>query len=192
MSSPTSLVIYASSRTWLEQQNLVPIFFHSLGLKGQKYTVSHVQIYLHDTWHAFFTLLPNSYFCKDEVRLPVPHFEAYFVTYRISALLSSLLSEKVLKSWFACRGNCIEIQLPRVVYTKLQSGYWSRMDDKRLQRSQWLKITEKVSFIIASEASYVYILTIQKWTKNDQKGQFWRVFECLKLTVKQCYQIGQK
>ena len=78
--------------------------------------------------HSF----PTVTLAKDEVRLPVPHFEAYFVTYRISALLSSLLSEKVLKSWFACRGNCIEIQLPRVVYTKLQSGYWSRMDDKRL------------------------------------------------------------
>ena len=46
-----------------------------------------------------------------------------------------------------------------------------------------LKITEKVSFNIASEASYVYI------------GPFWQVFENLKLLVKQCYQtflIGQK
>ena len=126
---------------------------------------------------------PTVTLAKDEVRLPVPHFEAYFVTYRISALLSSLLSEKVLKSWFACRGNCIEIQLPRVVYTKLQSGYWSRMDDKRLQRSQWLKITEKVSFIIASEASYVYILSGQKFIKNAKNGQFWRFFGNLKMRL---------
>ena len=48
-----------------------------------------------------------------------------------------------------------------------------------------LKITEKVSFNIASEASYVYILNGQ--TEN---GQFWRVFENLKLAVKQCYQTG--
>ena len=42
-----------------------------------------------------------------------------------------------------------------------------------------LKITEKVSFNIASEASYVYI------------GPFWRVFENLQLAVKQSYQTCQ-
>ena len=47
-----------------------------------------------------------------------------------------------------------------------------------------LKITEKVSFNIASEASYVYILI-----KNAKP--FWRVFENLKLEVKPCYQTGQ-
>ena len=57
---------------------------------------------------------------------------------------------------------------------------------KKLTRC--LKITEKVSFNIASEASYVYILSGQKLTKN---GQFWQVFENLKLSVKQCYQTGQ-
>ena len=35
-----------------------------------------------------------------------------------------------------------------------------------------LKITEKVSFNIASEASYVYILSVQKLTKNAKNGQF--------------------
>ena len=54
--------------------------------------------------------------------------------------------------------------------------------------SQCLKITEKVTFNIASEASYVYILSGQKFIKN---GQFWRLFENLKLAVKQCYQTGQ-
>ena len=53
--------------------------------------------------------------------------------------------------------------------------------------SRCLKITEEVSFNIASEASYVYILSGQKQIKN---GQFWRVFENLKLAVKQCYQTG--
>ena len=42
-----------------------------------------------------------------------------------------------------------------------------------------LKITEKV-----------YILSGQKFIKNAQNGQFWRVFENLKLAVKQCYQTG--
>ena len=55
--------------------------------------------------------------------------------------------------------------------------------------TQCLKITEKVAFNIASEASYVYILSGQKFAKN---GQIWRVFENLKLAVKQCYQTGQK
>ena len=57
--------------------------------------------------------------------------------------------------------------------------------------SQCLKITEKVSFNIASKASYVYILNGQKLIKNAQNGPFWRVFENLKLAVKQCYQTGQ-
>ena len=57
--------------------------------------------------------------------------------------------------------------------------------------SQCLKITEKVAFNIASEASYVYILSGQKFIKNAKNGQFWRVFENLKLAVKQCYQICQ-
>ena len=54
-----------------------------------------------------------------------------------------------------------------------------------------LKITEKVSFNIASEASYVYILSGQKLIKNAKNGQFWQVFENLKLAVKQCYQTGK-
>ena len=53
------------------------------------------------------------------------------------------------------------------------------------------KITEKVSFNIASEASYVYILSGQKLIKNAKNGPFWRVFENQKLAVKQSYQTGQ-
>ena len=44
--------------------------------------------------------------------------------------------------------------------------------------SQCLKITEKVSFNIASEASYVYVLSGQKLIKNAQKwsnlASFWK------------------
>ena len=39
-------------------------------------------------------------------------------------------------------------------------------------RAQCLKITEKVSFNIASEASFVYILSGQKFIKNAKNGQF--------------------
>ena len=48
-----------------------------------------------------------------------------------------------------------------------------------------MKIKEKVAFNIASEASYVFILSGQKFIKNAKNGQFWRDFENLKLTVKQ-------
>ena len=55
-----------------------------------------------------------------------------------------------------------------------------------------LKITERVSFYIASEASYVYIhIRGKKLIKNAKSGPFWRVFENLKLAAKQCYQTGQ-
>ena len=46
---------------------------------------------------------------------------------------------------------------------------------------------KKVSFNIASEASYVYIFSGQKFIKN---GQFRQVFENPKLAAKQCYQTG--
>ena len=52
---------------------------------------------------------------------------------------------------------------------------------------QCLKITKKVSFNIASEASYVYILIKQKFIENVKSAQFWRVFDKLKLVGKQCY-----
>ena len=37
----------------------------------------------------------------------------------------------------------------------------------------------------------VYILSGQKFIKNAKNSQFWRVFENLKLVVKQCYQTCQ-
>ena len=48
------------------------------------------------------------------------------------------------------------------------------------------KLQKKVSFNIASEASYVFNLGGQKFIKDAKNG--WRVFENLKITVKQCYQ----
>ena len=46
--------------------------------------------------------------------------------------------------------------------------------------TRYLKFTEKVSFNIASEASYVYILSVQKFIKNAKNGLFGRVFENLR------------
>ena len=42
----------------------------------------------------------------------------------------------------------------------------------KLQSTQCLKITQKVAFDIASEASYVYILSRKKFIKNAKNGQF--------------------
>ena len=62
---------------------------------------------------------------------------------------------------------------------------------KSVTTARCLKTTEKVTFNIASQASYVYILSGQKLIKNAKNGPFWQVFENLKLVVKQCYQTGQ-
>ena len=43
-------------------------------------------------------------------------------------------------------------------------------------KSRCVKITEKVSFNIASKASYVYILSGQELTKNAKNGLFWQSF----------------
>ena len=59
-----------------------------------------------------------------------------------------------------------------------------------LFKPRCLKITEKVSFNFASEASYIYILSGQKLIKNAKNGPFWQVFENMKLTAKQWYQTG--
>ena len=61
---------------------------------------------------------------------------------------------------------------------------------RKLGKSQCLKIAQKVSFNNASEASYVYILSGQKLTKNTKNGPFWQVFENLKLAVKLTRQVS--
>ena len=63
-----------------------------------------------------------------------------------------------------------------------------------LERPTMIENHRKVSFNIASEASYVYILSGQKLIKNAKNSPIWGVFENLKLAVKQCYQtkIGGK
>ena len=55
-------------------------------------------------------------------------------------------------------------------------------DLKLIMGPRCLKITEKVSFNIASEASYVYILN--RHIENAKNCPFLRVFENLKLVVK--------
>ena len=47
----------------------------------------------------------------------------------------------------------------------------------KIKLARCLKITERVSFNIASEVSYVYILSGQKLIKIAKNGQFWRVLK---------------
>ena len=65
--------------------------------------------------------------------------------------------------------------------------FWEQDDECLHTGTKLKKITKKVEFNIASDASNVNILSGQKFIKN---GRFWRVFENLKLAVKQCYQTG--
>ena len=59
----------------------------------------------------------------------------------------------------------------------------------KIQGSEVIEFSRpKFSFNIASEASYVYNLSWQKFAK---KGQFSDFLKKLKLAVKQCYQKGQ-
>ena len=65
------------------------------------------------------------------------------------------------------------------------SGHNNYHKKSRDTTPQCLKIIEKVSFNIASEASYVYILRGLKMIKNAKNGQN------MMLEVKQWYQAGQ-
>ena len=56
-----------------------------------------------------------------------------------------------------------------------------------LKKVWCLKIIEKVSFNIASEASYVYILSGQKFIKNAKKwsilASFWKLETCFQTVL---------
>ena len=75
----------------------------------------------------------------------------------------------------------VGLSLKRLVHHKLNEpppppfpGYANHVkkgDENYSDYSRCLKITEKVSFSIASEASYVYILSGQKFIKNVKNGQ---------------------
>ena len=53
----------------------------------------------------------------------------------------------------------------------------------KVPKAHCLKITEKVSFNFACEASYINIYSGQMFINNAKNGQFWRVFVNLKLAI---------
>ena len=83
----------------------------------------------------------------------------------------------------------IHLTVFKSVYCSFQA---SKRGFKNASATRCLKITEKVSFKIGSEASYFYfyILNGQKLIRNAENGLFWLIFENLKVAVKQCYQTG--
>ena len=66
------------------------------------------------------------------------------------------------------RFNQIRIFAPKKISNEQLFSYWL----SKINKAQCLKITEKVAFNIASEASYVYILSGQKFIKNAKNNQF--------------------
>ena len=106
------------------------------------------------------------------------------------------VDSKIILCWdFHCIANCLfSIVIMRSSYTWITPprrwSHYTVLKSGLKSLTQCLKITEKVAFYIASEASYVYILSGQKLIKNATNGQFWRFFENLMLAVKQCYQTG--
>ena len=64
------------------------------------------------------------------------------------------------------------VSLPSGVTTNAKAGNYPPQKKKIQHYPRCLKITEKVSFNIVSEASYVYILSGQKLIKNAENGPF--------------------
>ena len=68
-----------------------------------------------------------------------------------------------------------QVMLSGLLFCPIGNGFFETF-------TQCLKITEKVSFNIASEASYVYILSGQKFIKNAKKrsilASLWKPEAC--------------
>ena len=112
---------------------------------------------------------------------------AFQVQYKRSNLAESKLQENL--AHFSDLQTSLVLKDGMTI--KLQDNNDQLRQKVKSLESRCLKITEKVSFNIESEASYVYILSGEKLIKNAKNSPFWRVFENLKLAVKQSYQTGQ-
>ena len=70
-------------------------------------------------------------------------------------------------------------------YVKVELDYICMLPDRSVLIGQKLVENAKIKKFKCD------ILSGQKLIKNAKNGPFWRVFENLKLAVKQCYQKGQ-
>ena len=103
-------------------------------------------------------------------------------------LLPSPKNSLTHQSIFFPKSNLWKIEEEKGAWSKNQKMNWLIFLDDFLQlawmlsdpshnqngcfNTRCLKITEKISFKIASEASYVYILSWQKLIRNAKNGQF--------------------
>ena len=76
------------------------------------------------------------------------------------------------KSLYSCISKLPAILPPTESGTTCEIVHISKYVLTTRTSARCLKITEKVSFNIASEASYVYILSGQKLIKNAKNGSF--------------------
>ena len=92
-----------------------------------------------------------------------------FIHSFIQSLLQKILSltKFAFKSWPKWK---ILLKMSKVLGPNPTN--WFRSIVKITSKAQCLKITEKVSFNISSEANYIYILSGQKLIKNAKNGQF--------------------
>ena len=96
-------------------------------------------------------------------------------------------TEKQVSDTFRCTLQTWDLRKKKRHWLIKEGRKLTWKKNERIWKSQKIK----VSFNIASEASYVYILSGQKLIKNTKNCPIWRAFEKLKLMVKQCYQTGQ-
>ena len=94
---------------------------------------------------------------------------AFQVQYKRSNLAESKLQENL--AHFSDLQTSLVLKDGMTI--KLQDNNDQLRQKVKSLESRCLKITEKVSFNIESEASYVYILSGQKLIKNAKKCQFW-------------------
>ena len=98
-------------------------------------------------------------------------FFSFFGLFSVCVSVSLSICTDSYNKWYLDKNLHFRVNL--FDYENETKNY--ELNNRQIMRiTQCLEITEKVSFNIASEASYVYILSRQKFIKN---GQFLRVFE---------------
>ena len=114
-------------------------------------------------------------------------FFSFFGLFSVCVSVSLSICTDSYNKWYLDKNLHFRVNL--FDYENETKNY--ELNNRQIMRiTQCLEITEKVSFNIASEASYVYLLSGQKFIKNAKKDPFWRVFENPNFAVKQCYQTG--
>ena len=95
----------------------------------------------------------------------------------LTETLQSILLETHIPFKASGHYSVLTFLLSSTQFTRLKrcsENFYSFLELLDLTQFWCLKITEKVSFKITSEASYVYILSGQKFIENAKNSQFWQ------------------